>query len=343
MRRVDLFTISAMFLVGFGASAGAQQQPAAQVMGTVATRDALVSGGLQVQGERAELVSNASVTAYDHTAAIGLARGGEVMVCATSQFHLLHSGTDKSLLFGLDRGAVEIHGASDPQDVILTPDLFFKLETPGKLDLALRVTRDGDTCVDNAGSAAPVLVLSDAFSSASYRLLPGQHVLFEHGDLHQVVDNETSSCGCPVAPPVESAAAMSGRTALSGPAAVAAEHPFPAAASEGLARETAPANSGPAGEKHTQVAATLAYGPGVGPPPETVGGPAAKPSSNASAASATGGGDAGSGNSRNGDSGNGGPVEPPQTPPGAHDIAHAIGRFFHRLFHHGAKKPSPAS
>jgi hypothetical protein len=328
MRRVELFTISAMFLAGLGAGAGAQQQPqVAQVMGTVATRDALVSGGLQVQGERAELVSNASVTAHDHTAAIALTRGGEVLVCATSQFHLLHSGTDKSLLFGLDRGAVEIHGASDPQDVILTPDLFFKLETPGKLDLGLRVTRNGDTCVDNAGSAAPVLVLSDAFSAASYRLLPGQHVLFEHGSLQEVVDKETSSCGCPAPPPVPSVAG------LRGPAAVAAEHPFPAAASEGLAPETPPANSGPAGEKHTQVAATLAYGPGAGPPPERVGTPAAKASSQASAASETG----------HGDEASAGPTEPPQTPPGAHDIAHAIGRFFRKLFHPHRKPSSVAA
>jgi hypothetical protein len=63
-----------------------------QGMGTVATKDALVTGGLEVQGDRARLMSNASVTAYDHTAVIGLDRGGEVLVCATSEFHLLHSG-----------------------------------------------------------------------------------------------------------------------------------------------------------------------------------------------------------------------------------------------------------
>jgi hypothetical protein len=324
MRRGDFLTIGAMLLTGFSiaASAGAQQ-PAAQPMGTVATKDALVSGGLAVEGEQAQLVSNASVTAYDHTAAITLARGGDVLVCATSQFHLLHSGSEKSLLFGLDRGALEIHSASDPQDVILTPDLRFTIEAPGRLDLGLRVTRDGDTCVDNAGSAAPVLILSDAFSSASYRLLPGQHVLFEHGDLHQVVDNETSSCGCPVlAPPAATSIA-----GLSAPAAAAAQHPFPAAASEGLAAVQPPANSGPAGEKHTQVAATLAYGPGAGPPPSTVPAPVSK----TALGPANG----------NGDGAGGGLAEPPKTPPDAHDLAHAIGRFFHRLFHPGAKKPSP--
>src|SRR6185312_1714504 len=161
-------------------------------MGTVPTRDALVTGGLEVRGDSARLLTNASVTAYDHSAAISLARGGQVLVCATSQFHLLHSGTENSLLFGLDRGAIEIHSPTQPQDVILTPDIRFTLEHPGHYDLRLRVTPNGDTCVENSGTTAPVLTLADPFSGATYRLIPGQHVLFEHGNLHEVVDNDLS-------------------------------------------------------------------------------------------------------------------------------------------------------
>src|SRR6185437_3266405 len=177
------------------------QQPAPTSMGTVPTRDALVTGGLEVRGDSARLLTNTSVTAYDHSAAISLARGGEVLVCATSQFHLLHSGTENSLLFGLDRGALEIHSLTQPQDVILTPDIRFTLEHPGHFDFRLRVTPNGDTCVENSGTTAPVLTLADPFSGATYRLIPGQHVLFEHGNLHEVVDNERSPCGCPSAPP----------------------------------------------------------------------------------------------------------------------------------------------
>ena len=58
---------------------------AQQPMGSVSTRDAQVNGGLRVQGDRASLVSNASVTAFDHTASIDLARGGQVLVCSTSE------------------------------------------------------------------------------------------------------------------------------------------------------------------------------------------------------------------------------------------------------------------
>ncbi len=365
MRRFGYFTINALCLLGFGlgVSARAQQaqpvatqpvtdQPAADqpgptqvgsaVMGAVATRDALVEGGLQVEGEFAELMSNVSVTAYDRTAPITLARGGHVLVCSTSQFHLLHSGSGKSLLFGLDRGAMEIESPSAAQDVILTPDIRFTVQSPGSFDLDLRVTPDGDTCVNNAGAGAPVLSLNESFSSASYRLLPGQHVLFEHGSLREVVDNEKFSCGCPATlPPVATASVAKTEGA----------HPFPEAASEGLAPETTPDNSAPAGEKHTQIAATFSYGEGQPPPPSTLPPPApapkaaaapppppaAPPASTPSPAPALPAGQPAAGAAVSSAS-----AAPPPAPPGAHDIGRSIGRFFHRLFHPKEKSTPPA-
>jgi hypothetical protein len=302
------------------------QQPAPASMGTVPTRDALVTGGLEVRGDSARLLTNVSVTAYDRTAAIALDRGGEALVCSTSQFHLLHSGAGESLLFGLDRGAIELHTQSAEQDVILTPDIRFTIEHPGHYDLRLRVTSNGDTCVDNAGSAAPVLTLSDAFSSAGYRLIPGQHVLFEHGSLREVVDNERSPCGCPPAP-----AAPATQLAVTPPLATApgqpvtptqaeAQNPFPAAASQGLAPTAPVENTAPAGEKHTQVATTLSYDATHPTPPPAAPAPAI-PAPPARQDSQTAAGDAGAS------------PAPPPAPPGAHDLAHAIGHFFHKLFH----------
>lgn len=308
MRVVMVIVGVGMMVGGGGVWVEAQaQQAAPQLMGTVATQDALVSGGLQVQGERAELMSNASVTAYDRTAAIALERGGAVLVCSTTQFHLLHSGTGSGLLFGLDRGALELHTPTEAQDVILTPDIRFTVATAGTYDLRLRVTHDGDTCVENAGAGAPELVLNDAFSQTSYRLLPGQHVLFEHGSLREVVDHERSECGCP-----GSSAGVVGPNATPAEKAAAA-NPFPAAVSEGLAQPAVVDNNSPAGEKHTQVTTVFTYGPGQGPPPSTVDStpqPAAQPVVMATA--------------------------PPQTPPGAHEIFHSIGHFFHKLFHPGS-------
>jgi hypothetical protein len=292
----------------FATLAFAVAAPAQTLMGTVSTHDAQVTGGLEVRAEQARLLSNTGITAYDRTAPITLARGGEALVCATSQFHLLHSGTGTGLLFGLDRGAFELHGPASPQDVILTPDIRFTLEPtagpPKSFALTLRVTPSGDTCVDNAGTNAPVLLLADAFSSASYRLIPGQHVLFEHGSLHEVVDNERSPCGCPA--PVPTVVASNPN-----------DHPFPAAASEGLAPTTPVANTPPAGEKHTQIATTFTYGTGPDgkplPPPASIG---PTPTTTTS-------------------------TEPPPTPPGAHDLIHSLGHFLHKLFHPD-DKPQPA-
>jgi hypothetical protein len=269
------------------------------VMGTVSTHDAQVTGGLEVRAERASLISNASITAFDHSAPIALARGGSILVCATSQFHLLHSGMGNALLFGLDRGAIELHGSSDPHDVILTPDIRFSLEAAGTYDLRLRVTSNGDTCVHNAGTGSPVLVLADPFSSSSYRLIPGQHVLFEHGSLKEVVDNEKSPCGCPTEGPLVAATAAE------------RDHPFPAAASAGLAPMQTPSNSSPDGSTQAQVTTTLSYSPGKPQPTEP---PASAPPAVATDPVST---------------------EPPAAPPGPRTILHSIGHFFRKIFHSG--------
>ena len=260
----SLILLAVAFVVSLSGGACAQQA-VPHVMGTVATRDALVAGGLEVKGDRVRLISNASVTAYDRTAPIALERGGQVLVCATSQFHLLHSGNERSLLFGLDRGALELHTATDPQDVILTPDIRFTIEASGSYDLRLRVTRNGDTCVENAGKKAPVLMLNDAFSRASYRLMPGQHVLFERGSLREVVDKERSPCGCPG---LETQTQLAANASASEKASAA--NPFPAAASAGLEATNPVDNDAPVGQKQTQISTTFVYGVGHGPPPSTV-------------------------------------------------------------------------
>jgi hypothetical protein len=272
---------------------------AQQPMGTVATHDASISGSMQVHGEQATLLSNDSIKAFDHTAAITLARGGEALVCATSEFHLLHAGAGPALLFGLDRGAVQISSPAQPQDVIVTPDIRFTIAAPGTFDLRLRVTREGDTCVENRGAHAPVLLLASAFGNATYRVLPGQHVLFEHGDLHLVVDHERSSCGCP-----ETTTAPPGPNATPAERA-AAEHPFPAAASQGLG--TMPEAALPQGG----VAASTDFriNAGDSAPIALTSTPAGSPANDSQ------------------------PAKP-------HGFFHAIGGFFHRLFYGKPKDTS---
>lgn len=317
---------------------GYAQQP----IGSVATADATVSGALEVSNGRIELVGASTVTARDHTAEVSLHRGGAIKVCSTSGLHVTAGkGTvDTPLMLALDRGAIEIATRVTQSDVVMTPDLRFTMTSPGMVDLRVRVARNGDTCVENRGAAAPVLSVADQFGEASYQVKPGQHVLFEHGSLKEVVDHESEPCGCPAAPVVSVAdAGVTGATPAAPGSTVAKtaaeQHPFPAAQSAGLAPISAPPQA-PPGEVHAQVATTLSYG-GEGTAGATGDD---RGSASATTAEAQTGipGDASS--TPNADrapaSSNETQVKaeaaPPPPAPSPNDVFHSIGRFFKHLF-----------
>lgn len=306
---------------------------AQRLIGYVPSHDAEVSGASDVLDGEDVLTGSVSVTAKDHTAPIRLGRGGTVLVCQSSQLHLTESRemmVAAPLLFSLDRGAIEIHTKATPTDEIMTPDLRFTARGGGPLDLRLRVAADGDTCVNNRGADAPIIIVTDPFGDATYELTAEQHVLFEHGNLHDVVDSETSPCGCPDDPGspgnrdqspdalADSRPAASTGRKPTGPASrmetqAARQHPFPVAISEGLA-PTAEVPQATPGVVHTQVSESLSYNAQAGAqdtPPATAqtdSRTAAAPigSSTSSAAST--------------------PMPPKR------NLVHRIGHFFRRLF-----------
>ena len=55
--------------------------------------------------------------------------------------------------------------------------------------------------MDNSGVNGPYVVVSSVFEGGAYRVQPGQRVMFQHGSLHEVVDQEKESCGCPPSAP----------------------------------------------------------------------------------------------------------------------------------------------
>ena len=260
----------ALAMMGLAASCCAQT---ATPVGTVASADATVAGGaaavVPASGGRTTINSGATVTANPgRNAEVNLARGGSVLVCQTTGVHLT-SGSD-SLVLALDRGAMEIRMKAAASDVVLTPDLRFTLAEDAssnrELDLRMRVTFDGDTCVENHGRKAPQLNVSDAFGEASYLLKPGQHVMFEHGSLKAVMDRETTPCGCPPdekrpqGMSLADAALRGGQSSPVTPKQAAVEHPFPEAVSEGLAAPPVGQPETP-GERHVQVTSTLKFDP----------------------------------------------------------------------------------
>ena len=309
--KVRLFRIYLLSLPLLGSwTVNAQQQS----IGTVGMQDATVAGALEVSNGRAILIGNTTVTARDRVAEVALNRGGTIRVCSTSGLHLTagkdSEGPSVPLMLALDRGAIEVRMSATTRDVVMTPDLRFTMHGDGPLDLQLRVTRNGDTCVDNRGEKAPQLNIADQFGEATYELHAGQHVLFEHGSLKEVVDHESSSCGCPPEEPTMSVGDALLHPSTPGDAttpekSAAEQHPFPAAVSAGLAAPAAVPQA-PAGALHEQVSASLSSSGGADslaePPPAatTTQPPPAAPAS--------------------------------QPAPPKHDLVHAVGRFFKRIF-----------
>lgn len=233
---------------------------AAQVpLGSLKTQGNEVGGMVTVRDGIAVIGNSAAVTTALQAADISLARGGTVKVCAGSAAHLSQSSIAVSrppLLLALDRGAMEVRTGGGKTDSILTPDLRMELSDAAPLDLRIRVVANGDTCVENAGKDAPIVHVSETFGDATYFIRPGQRVLFEHGSLREVVDHETSSCGCPRT----DALVLAGKGKLGDgkiPEA-ALQHPFPEAVSQGL-NQPDPLQPTPMGETHTQVSSTLRY------------------------------------------------------------------------------------
>jgi hypothetical protein len=153
-----------------------------------------------------------------------------------------------------------------------------------------------------------VLNVADQFGEATYELRAGQHVLFEHGSLKEVVDHESSACGCPPEQTMSVADALlhpnAPGDAAGGTKSAAEEHPFPAAVSAGLAPTTVP--QAPAGTVHSQVSASLSSGGST----DSLAGPDAVAKAPAPATA----------------------VATPPPAPQKHDLVHVVGRFFKRIF-----------
>lgn len=309
--------------------ASAQQQ---LPLGSVSTVDATVTGATSVANDRAQLSTNGTVVAKDHVAYVQLYRGGSVKVCATSGVHLTAGVAAPSsaampatidpaapnpsatptppsivtppLMVALDRGAMELRTSAVPGDIVMTPDLRFTFNGDGQLDVHIRVTRNGDTCVENriAGlTGHPELRVGSLFGNETYNILAGQHVLFEGGNLREVVDNESSPCGCPEVATGKPPAPEIGDISLqkvpqTSTTPTAVQHPFPADVSQGLAPPP-PVPQAPPGVVHTQIATSLVYNPAS---------PDAQAKQNAAA--------------------------PPPAPAQKSGFFHSIGRFFRKVF-----------
>jgi plastocyanin len=175
---------------------------------------------MQAWKGRAYITSSGAITAGQATAQVTLPYRGTLRVCPSTTVRLsvdasVPANEIPGLQIALDGGALEASFAvTRNSDVVLTPNFRIMIGGPGSSEVKVRLGQDGDTCVDNSGTNAPYVVVTSVFDPGLFRVEPGQRVMFEHGDLHTVVDQEKEPCGCP--PP--------GQTA----------NEFPLAQSEGL-------------------------------------------------------------------------------------------------------------
>jgi hypothetical protein len=166
---------------------------------------AMVTGALQVMGGKALIAANGTVTAGASTTEVDLPHRGTLNVCASTTVKLaadssVPAGETPGILMAIDHGAVEASFATGANaDIVLTPDFRILIGGPGTSNVKVRLGQGGDTCVDNPGAEAPYVLVTSVFDGSIYRVQPGQRVMFQHGSLRQVVDQEKEPCGCPPA------------------------------------------------------------------------------------------------------------------------------------------------
>jgi hypothetical protein len=195
-----------------------------QIEGSAAS----VTGALQVANGHALIAANGTVISGATTTQVTLPHRGTLRVCASTSLKLAADpavpvGETPGLMMAMDHGAIETNFATGRNaDILLTPDFRILIGGPGTTNVKVRLGQDGDTCVDNPGPGAPYVLVTSVFDGSLYRVQPGQRVMFQHGSLRDVVDQEREPCGCPPAP-----SEMKGND-------------FPLAQSEGLAPAPVP-------------------------------------------------------------------------------------------------------
>lgn len=315
---------------------------AQQPIGRTSAHEVKVSGAVDIHGGEMLLGNGSAITAGEQPVTISLTRGGDIRLCPTTTVHLakdrsVEKEDSAALMMALDRGALEANYTTGKySDVLMTPDFRILLSGPGTASVSVRVSAKGDTCVDNHGDHAPYLTVSSLFDGGVYRVQANQRVLFEHGSLRDVVDNESEVCGCP-APIVSVAAAgttgdkpAAPGTVVGGPSSTPADTAFPLAVSQGLASPPAKPDTTP-GDVHASVTVPLTYNGATGkagdasdlaaagaagvepaaPAPAPAAAPIPPPAPSATATAQA-------------------PVKKPQT--GGGGFFHSIGRFFAHIF-----------
>jgi hypothetical protein len=217
---------------------------AQSTIGEVFASDASVRGAVILSGNGTQVLSGSQVSAGEAAAVLKLARGGEVRICPKTNLSLSADASGKSLVVGMNAGAMEVdYALPAAADSILTPDFRLQLISPGNFHFALSVTASGDTCLHSLEGSDAAVFVAEMMGTESYQLSPGKNVLFKAGRISGASE-APRSCGCP-----ETKAELPPKLEL--PAAK--EAPQAVASQEVAHRST------PAGEGHLEVDTGFVY------------------------------------------------------------------------------------
>lgn len=212
---------------------------------------AVVTGALQVVNGRALISSSGTVSSGPTPTEVALPNRGALRICAATTVKLAAEtsapvGELPGLLLAMDHGAIEASVTTGQNaDTVLTPDFRILIGGSAAADVKVRLGQGGDTCVDNPGTNAPYVLVTSVFDGRLYRVQPGQRVMFQHGSIDTVVDQEKESCGCPPTP------------------AETQGNEFPLAQSEGMApTPTIKPSPNPSRKKTAQATPPLVYNAG---------------------------------------------------------------------------------
>jgi hypothetical protein len=176
---------------------------AQQTLGELYATDARVKGAVVLAGSGTSVLSGSSIAAGAQTATLKLERGGSLLVCSGTNLSVNASQNGRELMFSLNSGNLEMNyplGAA--ADTLLTPDLRLLLPGPGTVHVAVKVTPQGDTCVQSLPWNVASIVVSETMGDATYQVKPDEAVLFKGGHLSEAAATK-QNCGCPISQPTQ--------------------------------------------------------------------------------------------------------------------------------------------
>jgi hypothetical protein len=176
---------------------------AQQSIGELYATDASVKGSVILAGSGTTVLSGSQIAAGAQAATLKLERGGNVLVCPGTSLSVASSQTGRQLQLSVNSGNLELdYPIGSASDTLLTPDFRLLLPGPGRIHVAVRISANGDTCVQSLPTNSSALEVSEATSDESYQVKQQEAVLFKSGHIKGAIPTR-QSCGCPAPAPVQ--------------------------------------------------------------------------------------------------------------------------------------------